>query len=100
MRFIVENRKIIIIIINILFICTACKNVGIDIDIPVGPSKEDIVNSIMEYDSSFDSEFLSYVYDEYGKDSLVDILSYIEGDEYEENIWYKVTGMSLNVIQD
>lgn len=100
MRFIVENKKNIILLIFMLFVCTSCKYGDINLESSVGPSKEEIISSVISYDSSFDSEFLSYVYDEYGKDSLVDIMLYMENNEYDESMWHKVTGTSLNVLYD
>lgn len=100
MKYIVENKKNIILFIVMLFFCTSCGYEDINLEVPIGPSKEEIISSFMTYDSSFDSYFLSYVYDECGKDSLVDIMSYMEEDIYDESIWHKVTGMSLNVLYD
>ena len=100
MRFIVENRKLFLLLISLLFICVSCKFDDIHIDIPTGPSREEIIGSIMEYDDSFDSEFLSYIYDEYGKMALIDVLSYMKDNNYSSDVWHNVTGKSLNVLYD
>lgn len=102
MKLIVRNKKYILLILILLFICTACgyiedKN---NLEVPSTPSKEEIINNVLLYDSSFDSEFLSYIYDEYGDRSLLDIVSYMENDEYDVDVWHKVTGNSLIVLQD
>lgn len=99
MKFIVENKKIIILLV-ILFVCVSCKYNDINVETPIGPSKDEIINSVIEYDSSLDSAFLSYVYDEYGKMVLIDILGYMEDNSYNSKIWHNVTGLSLNVLYD
>ena len=100
MRFIVENKKIIVLLILLLFISVSCKCDDRVIDVNVGSSKEDIINDVIRYDSSFEIEFLSYVYDEYGKNTLTDILSYMRNGVYNNGVWHDVTGVSLNVIYD
>lgn len=100
MRFIVENKKNVILLIVILFICTSCKYNSINIEVPIGSSKEEVINDVLSYDSSFDGGFLSYIYDEYGRNCLIDILSYMENNNYDKNVWHNVTGMSLNVLYD
>ena len=102
MKLIVRNNKYILLILILLFICTACgyKEDDNSLNVPSTPSKEEIINNVLLYDSSFDSEFLSYIYDEYGDRSLLDIVSYMENDEYDVDVWHKVTGNSLIVLQD
>ena len=99
MRFIVVNKKIIILLIFMLFICSSCKYNDINIDIPVSPSKEELVNEIIEYDSSFDSELLSYIYDEYGKMSLIEILSYMKNNNYSVITLYYGSNVTKEYIE-
>lgn len=82
--------------------CVSCKydNISNNIDIPAPVTKEDIINDFISYDSSFDREFVSYIYDNYGEQALLDIMSYMESDEYDVNLWHKVTGNSYIVLQD
>ena len=65
MKLIVRNNKYILLILILLFICTACgyKEDDNSLNVPSTPSKEEIINNVLLYDSSFDSEFLSYIYD-------------------------------------
>ena len=102
MRFIVENKKNILLLLVILFMCVSCgyNDNDSDLVLPVIPSKEEIISTLVSYDSSFDVEFVSYIYDEYGYQSLLDIISYIESEQYDNSVWHKVTGNSFYVLQD
>ncbi len=97
MRFIVENRKNILFILVIICFCTAC---GYNVDNDVVDNKEEIINEIMTYDDSLDRDFTLYIYDEYGGESLENIISYVEENGYEDRVWHKVIGKSINVLRD
>ena len=102
MKFIVENKVKYLFLIFILILCTSCKygHIDIGIELPVVPSKEEVINELLSYDNSFDIEFLSYIYDEYGVYSLLDVISYFKNDNYDVSVWHKVTGNSFNVLND
>lgn len=104
MKFIVEN-KYILVLFCVLILCTSCfydKNSGNDIsvDVPNVPTKEEIIDKMYSFDDSLDKEFLSYVYDEYGYQSFLDIISHSEKDGYNVKLWHEVTGNSYIVLQD
>ena len=102
MKFIVEIKKNLFMLLVISFMCASCIYVNDhnNLEVPILPSKEEVVSGVMAYDSSFDSEFLSYIYDEYGADTLNKISYYLENGEYDNSVWHKVTGKSLNVLYD
>lgn len=102
MKFIVENKKIFVILLIIFFVCTACAKTDLESNLEVDdtPSKEEIIENIKLYDSSLESDFLSYVYDAFGSDSINQIISYSKENGYHKDLWHKITGMSLNVLND
>lgn len=97
MKFIVENKKNILFILVILCLCTACSYKK---DNEVVDNKYDIINEIMTYDDSLDRDFILYIYDEYGEESLENIISYVEEIGYEDGVWHRVIGKSINVLRD
>lgn len=105
MRFIVENRKVILILCILIFVCTSCgyKNYDVENDFvesDVEEVKSSTIGSILGYDDSLDVSFLEYVYDEYGLEILVDIVNSSDNDGYDSHVWHEVTGVSLNVLLD
>lgn len=101
MRFIVASKKNILFILFILSICCSCTYKEIsDFDVDVVNNKVQVINEILSYDDSFEYEFIKYIYDVYNEESLNDIISYVDSNGYDEIIWHKVTGKSLNVLLD
>ena len=101
MRFIVENRKNILFVLVILFMCCSCSyNEISNFDVEVVNNKVQVINEVLSYDDSFEYGFIEYIYDMYGEDSINEIISYVLNNGYEESIWHKVTGNSLNVLFD
>lgn len=102
MKYIVEN-KFALVLFCLLILCTSCYNnraQNNSIVVPDIPSKEEIINKMYSFDDSFDSEFLSYVYDKYGQQVFFDIISYSEKEGYNDKLWHRVTGNSYIVLQD
>lgn len=84
-------------LIFILFICIGYsekKNFG------VKDEKKEIINDIISYDDTFDYDFLSYVFDNYGKEALKLISDAFKDGSYDDALWHKATGMSINVLND
>ena len=100
MRFIVENKKFVILIVIVLVLCTSCKYNDVNVKHDNSPRREEIIDNVILYDDSLGFNFISYIYDEYGENSLTSILHYMKNDSYDKNIWHKVTGKSLNVLYD
>lgn len=102
MKFIVENKKILIVLFILVFMCTSCayKNMKDDLEVSLELVKDEVINNIVVHDSNLDSDFLSYIYNMYGIDVLNDVNYYFENGEYSNNVWRKITGNSLNVLYD
>lgn len=59
MKFIVENRRYIWVVLVMLLICTGCfYDVGDGLNTEITFSKEDIINGILANDGSLDSDFV------------------------------------------
>ena len=100
MRFIVENRKYILLIF-VMFLCSSCVyNKEDSFDTEVINNKVQFINEITIYDDELEYEFVEYIYDVYGKDYLNDIISYVNDNGYEDSVWRKIIGKSLNVLFD
>lgn len=100
MRFIVENRKYVLLILVVL-LCSSCTYIKENsFDTEVALNKVQIINEVIGYDSSLEYGFVEYVYDVYGEEYLNDIISYVYDNGYEESVWRRVIGKSLNVLLD
>lgn len=51
-------------------------------------------------DEKIDDNFLTWIYENYQIDSLKEINSYLESNQYDETIWHKATGNSYFVLND
>lgn len=89
------DRKLFILVL-VLFLCTSCKE---DINKSFDNEKN-VIDSIISNDTSFDREFLEYIYDEYGIDKLKRINDYFKNNSYSDKVWHEVTGNSLLVLED
>lgn len=98
MKFIVENKKFIFILLIVFIICVSCSYENENNDLVI--TKEEIINNIMLYDNTLDYGFLSYIYDEYGANSLNGVAEYLKNNEYDSGVWHKFTGKSINVLHD
>ena len=94
------KKYIMYSILFVLLFCSSCGYKENNLDSGVLLDREDIVNEVMLYDSSLDSDFIGYVYDEYGIDILNDVISCSEEKGYNKSIWHEVTGLSINVLYD
>lgn len=100
-----RGKIFFLFLVIILFMCVSCTyNEGIyehqKSKEDIAKAKENVIQSIMFYDSSLDIEFMEYIYSEYGIDTLNDIALYLMSNGYDSNVWHKVTGKSLNVLYD
>ncbi len=93
MRFIVENKRFLLIII--LLLCTSCS-----FDTKDNSDDRKIIDSIVSYNSEIDKNFLEYVYNEYGRDSLIKIEESLKNDNYSNSVWHDITGNSFIVLND
>lgn len=87
---------VLMLIFIIVLLCSACS-------IEVKNSKfedKEVIDSIMSYDNTLESSFLEFIYDEYGRNSLLEIEKSLINDTYNADIWHKVTGKSYIVLND
>ena len=93
------NRIERIFVIGILLLCSACT-----FDVKDKPKTTyddtEVIDSIIKYNNDLDKEFLKYIYDEYGRDSLIEVEEALINNTYTEDIWHKVTGKSYIVLND
>ncbi len=95
MKFIVENKIYLLVIIMVL--CTACCIKTQDKELY---DDKKIIDRIISYNEELDKGFLEYIYDEYGKESLIKIEESLINDSYSNNIWHDVIGKSYIVLND
>ena len=62
----------------------------------------DLIDNIIAYDADplFNQEFLNWIYDKYGMDTLEKLNNLVENKTYDKNIWHNLTGNSYIVIND
>ena len=72
-----------------------------EVKTPVRTSKE-IITNILTYniEESINEEFLNWINNEYSTKRLEELENYLKENEYNKNIWHKLTSKSLIVLQD
>ena len=63
-------------------------------------NKEEIINNIISYDNNYDYDFLNYIYNNYGINTLENINTSYKDNTYSYNVWHDLTGNSLKVLKD
>lgn len=92
-----ENKKYLLVII--MFLCVGCSFDGNNKKKELYNDK-DIIDSIIAYNSELDKGFLEYIYDEYGRNSLIKIEDSLMNGSYSKKIWHAVIGKSYIVLND
>ena len=82
-------------VILIILLCVGCTTNKENIS-----TKEEIINSIISYDSNYDYNFLNYIYNNYGINTLENINTSYKNNTYSYNVWHDLTGNSLKVLKD
>ncbi len=96
MRFIVGNKVYLLVIIMLLCIgCSFDKNKDEEIY-----DDKKIIDNIISYNEELDEGFLEYIYDEYGRESLIKIEESLINGSYSNNIWHDIIGKSYIVLND
>ena len=97
-------KKIVLVIFLILFILTGCSTQENNISVS---NDQDTLNTtiakVINYDLeniNIDFEFLKWIYNEYGINTINSLLHSLENDYYTLNIWHDLTGSSLTVLFD
>lgn len=64
---------------------------------------KDTISDILSYDinnDSIDTDFLTWIYNNYDKNTLNKLYKYLKDNNYQDNVWHNLTGNSLNVLID
>ena len=69
------------------------------------PTEDEYISLISHIDEKIDDEnintdFLTWIYQNYKIDSLKKINTYLDNNQYNENMWHNVTGNSYTVLND
>ena len=95
--------KILIFLLPIIIILSLLAYKKINLNQPKPQKKsndKEIINNILSHNiNNIDESFLKWISNNY-KDSIPKIDNYLKDNEYNENIWHKITGNSLIVLQD
>lgn len=101
------KRKIKLILLLILITCiiamlTLNNQLEQNINPPLTRSEDEIIINILTYqlDESINKDFLEWVSKEYSLNTLNSLEAYLKENNYNSNIWHKLTSNSLIVLQD
>ena len=92
---------LLIIILSILVIIYLTNNKTSPKKVKINKEKE-LISNILEknIDSKIDEEFLKWISTNYKEESLSKLNDYLNNNEYNPNIWHKITGNSYIVLKD
>ena len=63
-------------------------------------TKEEVIDKILSKTNKIDNDFLVWINDKYGIESLTKLNDIIEKEEYSKDIWHDITGNSYLVLSD
>lgn len=92
MKFIVVNKIIKYFWIIVSLLCCGCSITN--------DNKNDIIQNIVSYNKNLNGDFLEYVYDKYGINTLNSILDAYVNNSYTDEVWHNVTHKSYKVLLD
>lgn len=89
--------KKLVEVILIILLCVGCTHNKESVS-----TKEEIINNIISYDNNYDYDydFLNYIYNNYGINTLENINTSYKNNTYSYNVWHDLTGNSLKVLKD
>lgn len=90
-----ENKVYLLVIIMLLCVGCCIKNQNNDLY-----DDKKIIDNIISYNEELDDDFLEYIYDEYGRESLIKIEDSLIKGSYSNNIWHDIIGKSYIVLND
>ena len=85
--------KKLVEVILIILLCVGCTPNKESVS-----TKEEIINNIISYDNNYD--FLNYIYNNYGINTLENINTSYKNNTYSYNMWHDLTGNSLKALKD
>lgn len=87
--------KKLVEVILIILLCVGCTPNKESVS-----TKEEIINNIISYDNNYDYDFLNYIYNNYGINTLENINTSYKNNTYSYNMWHDLTGNSLKALRD
>ena len=96
-------KKIVLVFIS-LFILSGCSN-NSNNEVLEKPkiTDEQLTGMVINYDmqnENIDLNFLKWVYNEYGTDTINSLQTILDNNSYNLNVWHELTGSSLTVLFD
>ena len=96
-------KKIVLVFIS-LFILSGCSN-NSNNEVLEKPkiTDEQLTGMVINYDmqnENIDLNFLKWVYNEYGTDTIDSLQTILDNNSYNLNVWHELTGSSLTVLFD
>ena len=94
----------ILLIISVIILALTTNKLKEQPPKPTEPQRksEEIITNILTYnlDTKIDEQFLSWISNNYGQEIIEKLETYLLENEYNPNIWHKLTSNSLIVLQD
>lgn len=87
-----ENKIIKFLCIVVSLLCCGCS--------AAVNNKNNIIKDIVSFNNELDNNFLEYVCDEYGIDTLNNILTAYTNNSYTNKIWHDIFGKTYRVLLD
>ena len=75
--------KKLVEVILIILLCVGCTPNKESVS-----TKEEIINNIISYDNNYDYDFLNYIYNNYGINTLENINTSYKNNTYSYNVWH------------
>ena len=96
-------KKLVLVVIS-LFILSGCSN-NSNNEVLEKPkiTDEQLTGMVINYDmqnENIDLNFLKWVYNEYGTDTIDSLQTILDNNSYNLNVWHELTGSSLTVLFD
>ena len=87
--------KKLVEVILIILLCVGCTPNKESVS-----TKEEIINSIISYDNNYDYDFLNYIYNNYGINTLENINTSYKNNTYINSMWHHLPGNTQKVLKD
>lgn len=96
-------KKLVLVVIS-LFVLSGCSN-NSNNEVLEKPkiTDEQLTGMVINYDmqnENIDLNFLKWVYNEYGTDTINSLQTILDNNSYNLNVWHELTGSSLTVLFD
>ena len=97
-------KKLVLILFIFLLFFSGCSNNSNNeiLEIPEITDEEltNIINNYNLQSEYIDFDFLKWIYNEYGMNTINNLQNILENDSYNLYVWHELTGSSINVLLD